>query len=62
MDLLPQARNTDLGVQEVGKELLVYDLKTHQAYQLNETSMIVFNACDGKTLFDELKAKHQLTD
>lgn len=62
MNTLPQAKNTDLVVQDLGKELLVYDLLTHQAYQLNETSMIVFNACDGKTTFDQLKAQHKYTD
>lgn len=59
---LPQAKNRDIVVQELGKELLVYDLTTHKAYQLNETAMIVFNHCDGQTSFDDLKKKHKFTD
>ena len=59
---LPLAGNSDLVIQELGKELLVYNLTTHQAYQLNETSMIVFNHCDGQTSFDDLKKKHKFTD
>ena len=59
---LPKARNTDLVVQELGRELLIYDLKTHHAYQLNETSMIVFNACDGVQTLADLKRQHKFTD
>jgi hypothetical protein len=59
---LPLSRNTNIVVQDLGKELLVYDLLTHKVYNLNETSKIVFNACDGKTSFDELKRKYKFTD
>jgi hypothetical protein len=62
MNKLPVARNTDIVVQELGKEILIYDLKIHKAYNLNETSSIVYKACDGKTSFAELKAKHKFTD
>lgn len=62
INTLPAARNNDLVVQELGKELLIYDLQTHKAYQLNETSMIVFNACASQTSFDELKQKYKFTD
>ena len=59
---LPKARRSDIVVQELGRELLIYDLKTHHAYQLNETSMIVFNACDGVQTFADLKRQHKFTD
>ena len=59
---LPSARNNNIVVQELGKELLIYDLLTHKAYQLNETSMIVFNHCDGRTSFDELKRTHNFSE
>jgi hypothetical protein len=62
MNLLPIARQADIIVHETGNELLVYHLKTNQAYALNETSRIVYQACDGKTSFDELKNEHRLTD
>ena len=62
MNKLPIAQTKNIVVQTLGKELLIYDLKTHQAYQLNETSMIVFEACsEGKT-FEDLKRKHRFTD
>ena len=62
MHKLPVARSENIVVQNAGKELLVYDLLTNKAYCLNETSKIVFEACDGKSSFNELKRKHQLTD
>ena len=63
MKLLPQARNSELVVQELGDaELLVYDLNTDQAYQLNKSLLIVFQACDGKTSFDDLKRRFKFTD
>lgn len=58
---LPKARNTNIVVQSLGKEQLIYDLGTNQAYNLNETSTIVFNACDGETSFDDLKRRHKFT-
>ena len=62
MRKLPLARNRDIVVQTMGKEVLIYDLNTHKAYCLNETSSIVYQACDGKTSFDELKRRHKFTD
>lgn len=62
MDKLPFARNTDVVMQELDGEILIYDSKTHKAYNLNETSAIVYTACNGKTSFDELKNKHNFTD
>ena len=62
MQLLPQARNTGVVVQELGKELLIYDLTTHDAYQLNEALMIVFKACDGQQSFAHLKREYRMTD
>ncbi len=62
MNRLPLARTTDIVVQDVGKEILVYDLRTHKAYSLNETSSIVYQACDGETTFEQLRAKNKFTD
>lgn len=59
---LPLARTENIIVQSAGQELLIYDLLTHKIYCLNETSRIVFESCDGKTTFDELKNKQKLID
>ena len=62
MKMLPKARSKDIVVQTLNKELLVYDLQTDQAFCLNDTSAIIFNACDGTTSFDELIRKYNFTD
>lgn len=61
MKILPQARNTGIVIQHADQELLVYDLVTHKAFNLNETAMNVFNCCDGETTFDALQSKYNLT-
>lgn len=44
----PISRKTELVVQEVGDEILIYDLKKNEAFQLNRTSKLVWEACTGK--------------
>jgi hypothetical protein len=46
----------------LGKELLIYDLTTHKAYNLNETCAAVFHACDGKTSLAECRRRNNFTD
>ena len=46
--LVPKARHNDLVVQELGDEVLVYDLKLHQAHCLNRTAALIWEHCDGK--------------
>lgn len=58
---LPLARTKDVVVQDLKTEVLVYDLKTNQAFCLNDTSAKVFNACDGLTTFDELKSRYKFS-
>jgi len=62
MKLLPVARIKDIIVQIIDNEVIVYDLKTHRAYCLNETASIIFQACGKNTSFDELKRKHKFTE
>ena len=45
---LPIARKEGLVIQEMPDEILVYDLETNQAHCLNQTSALVWKACDGK--------------
>lgn len=62
MNTLPKARTENLVEQNLDKEILIYDLLTDKAFNLNETSTIVYQACDGKTTFAELRRKHKFTD
>lgn len=56
---LPRARNTEIMVSDLGDELLIYDHVANKAFCLNETLKIVYQACDGKTTFDELKKENK---
>ena len=47
--VLPQARIDDLVMKEMPDEVLVYDLKQHKAYCLNQTAAMVWRHCDGQT-------------
>ena len=58
---LPHARTTDLNVQSVGPETLVYDRRTDKAYVLNPTAAAVWHACNGKRSVRDL-AEHLSQD
>lgn len=62
MNKLPLAKTADIVVQTLGKEVLIYDLNTHKAFNLNETSAIVYQACDGISTIDELRVKTNFSD
>lgn len=62
MTNLPESRQSDIVVQELESEILIYDLKMNKAFALNKTVATVYRACDGKTSFAELKLKSQFTD
>lgn len=59
---LPLAKTENIVIQTAGDDFLIYHLVTEKAFCLNQTSALVFNACDGKTSLDELKEKHQFTE
>ena len=62
MSRLPQTKTENIVVQYVGDEVLIYDLITNKAFCLNETSALVYNACDGKTVLADFKRKHNFPD
>lgn len=47
MTTFPKSRTKNLVIQELEKELLIYDLTNNKAFCLNETSALVFQFCDG---------------
>ena len=52
-NLKPQSRKENIVVQELEGEVLIYDLDENKAFCLNETSALVWQACDGtKTIAD----------
>ena len=62
MKNLPKARTENLLEQEIGKEVMLYDLNIDKAFNLNETLTIVYKACGQNRTFDELKDRHKFTD
>ena len=62
MKNLPKARTENLVEQEIGKEVMLYDLLLDKAFNLNETLTIIYKACNGVTAFEDLKKRHKFTD
>jgi hypothetical protein len=50
----PKTRNDNIVVQEIDKELLIYDLKENKAFCLNETSALIWQLCDGSNSMAEI--------
>jgi hypothetical protein len=53
----PLSRREDLVVQELDGEVLIYDLGVNKAFCLNETSAMVWQACDGKNSVADIGRK-----
>jgi hypothetical protein len=64
----PKSRKTELVVQELKDEVLIYDLNINKAYCLNPTSAAIWNLCDGNNTVSEItgqlskKLKQPVTD
>ena len=50
----PTARKNNLVMQEMPDEILIYDLDTNKAHCLNETSALVWKACNGTNTVEEI--------
>ena len=59
---LPKAKADNIVTRILENETLIYNLTTNQAFCLNETSAKVFEVCNGKRTFGELKKKYEFTD
>ncbi len=55
--MVPLKRTTNLTVQQLADETLVYDRKRHTAHCLNRTAALVWQWCDGHTSVEELAAR-----
>ena len=53
-EIKPVGRKADIVIQEFDNEILIYDLTIHKAFSLNETSAIVWQACDGNKTVSEI--------
>ena len=53
-DYYPKARSSELVIQTVGNETLVYDLNSNEAHCLNETAALVWSKCNGQLSIDDI--------
>lgn len=51
---IPKVRSENIVVQDLGNEILIYDLKMDKAFCLNEVSKAVWQACDGQKNIAEI--------
>ena len=51
---LPFAKQEDIVIQELNDEVLIYDLIRNKAFCLNETSLIIWQMCDGTKTVAEI--------
>lgn len=60
MNNYPITRKASIVVQEMEKEILIYDLQINKAFCLNETSAIIYNLCNGKNSVSEISESSSL--
>jgi Coenzyme PQQ synthesis protein D (PqqD) len=56
MDKAPIVRIDNIVVQEMDKEILIYDLQKSKAFCLNETSALIYQLCDGKNSISDISS------
>jgi hypothetical protein len=56
-EIKPLGRKSDIVIQEYGSEILIYDLLIHKAFSLNETSALIWQACDGTKTIGEISSQ-----
>lgn len=52
---MPVSRKSNLVIQELENEVLIYDLSQNKAFSLNETSAIIWEACTGENSVSDIK-------
>lgn len=50
----PLALSDGIISQDYGNEILIYNLKSNKMFHLNETSFLVWQACDGKSSIEQI--------
>lgn len=50
----PVSRKSDLVTQEVGNEILIYDLIINKAFSLNDTSATIWQLCNGENTVSDI--------
>lgn len=50
----PKARNSQILIQEIENEVLIYDLTNNKVFNLNKTAAAVWQNCDGKNSLETI--------
>lgn len=50
----PQGRTSDIVVQQLEDEVMIYDLSDNKAFCLNKTSAVIWQACNGQRSIAEI--------
>jgi len=53
----PKAKESDIVIQKLENEVLVYNLKTNKAFCLNQTSAAVWQRCNGENSVSEIASR-----
>lgn len=56
----PRAVSENIVTQEIGSELIIYNLETHRAMNLNSTVARIWELCDGKNSLEVIRAQAEL--
>lgn len=56
-EYLPLCRNENIVIQNLANETLLYDLEADKAFCLNQTSALVWNACNGRKTVAEISCE-----
>jgi hypothetical protein len=54
--IMPLARKTDLTVEDLPTEMVVYDHKRHRIHCLNRSTSFIWQRCDGRTKIEDIAA------
>lgn len=53
----PLARNSEIVIQEMGEEVLIYDLRSDKAFSFNSTTVKIWQLCNGKNSVADIATK-----
>lgn len=59
---LPGVRTENLLEQQIGDEILIYDLTNDKAFNLNENLSIIYRECIRNSTFEEVTRRYNFTD
>lgn len=59
-EIKPIGLKNNILVQQLDKELLLYDLARDKVFCLNDTSMIIWSLCDGKNSVEDIRREISL--